>query len=228
MSESSVEQEEGRLAGQKTASKISVGKAQQFWQGEPADVHAMFQKASHAYLAIHEKAEILSYLPDLTGKRILDLASGIGLYTDALSKRGKELISVDLVPHFVAKNRNDHASCPNVSYLCADVRELDFKAGYFDFIFINWLFMYLEDPEVGALLSRLHRWLAPSGELFFRESCDLPRTQSQKKGYHVHYRPPSFYEALARPHFTLLREGYIRLSVDLFADPFQCFWLYRK
>lgn len=41
-----------------------------------------------------------------------------------------------------------------------------------DFIFSNWLLMYLSDEELKVLLEKMLGWLRPSGFLFFRESCN--------------------------------------------------------
>lgn len=40
-----------------------------------------------------------------------------------------------------------------------------------DFIFSNWLLMYLDEPEVIELFRKMLMWLRPGGKLFFRESC---------------------------------------------------------
>ncbi|XP_013930658.1 PREDICTED: phosphoethanolamine N-methyltransferase 1-like [Thamnophis sirtalis] len=41
----------------------------------------------------------------------------------------------------------------------------------FDLIFSNWLFMYLSDVELNALVHQMLLWLRPHGHIFFRESC---------------------------------------------------------
>ena len=42
----------------------------------------------------------------------------------------------------------------------------------FDFIFSNWLLMYLSDEELNTFTEKLLGWLRPGGFLFFRESCN--------------------------------------------------------
>lgn len=202
-----------------------IEKVTQFWQQEDATLQSMLQKWNSATIHELEKNEVIAHLPDLKGKQVLDLASGIGRYTRYFSADARHLVSVDLVPKFVERNWKDHSDCRNVSFLCSDAMDLDFKDHYFDFIFINWLFMYLEDAEVELLFHRIHRWLAPSGMLFFRESCDVPRSGSVKKGYYCHYRTPLHYETVLKKFFVILKEGHIRLFIDYFADPFQCFWM---
>lgn len=40
-----------------------------------------------------------------------------------------------------------------------------------DFIFSNWLLMYLNDEELQSFVEKMLGWLRPGGFLFFRESC---------------------------------------------------------
>lgn len=42
----------------------------------------------------------------------------------------------------------------------------------FDFIFSNWLLMYLSDEELKSIVEKMLSWLRPGGFLFFRESCN--------------------------------------------------------
>lgn len=41
-----------------------------------------------------------------------------------------------------------------------------------DFVFSNWLLMYLSDDEVKCFIQKILGWLRPGGFLFFRESCN--------------------------------------------------------
>lgn len=41
-----------------------------------------------------------------------------------------------------------------------------------DFIFSNWLLMYLSDDELKTFIKKSLSWLRPGGFLFFRESCN--------------------------------------------------------
>lgn len=199
-----------------------------FWEQKEAVLHSMYLKHNSDYLERNEKAELLSYLPDLKGKRILDLASGIGRFTRHFASTGESLVSVEVISKFVQKNRLDHSDCTNVEYICKDAMDLQLKENSLDFVFINWLFLYLEDEEATQLLNRIHSWLRVGGEVFLRESCELVRSKSKKDGYYAHYRTPAFYEDLLGKGFICLREGYIKSFVDCFSDPFQCFWLCRK
>jgi phosphoethanolamine N-methyltransferase len=177
---------------------------------------------------MHEKAEIISYLPGLQGKRVLDLGAGIGRFTRHFASQAEHLTSADMMPQFVEKNRKDHSDFTNIDYICSDAMQLQLPASSFDFIFIHWLLMYLEDEQMKLLVQSIHRWLKPQGELFFRESCAVVRTESSAKGYYAHYRSLAEYDALVKKRFTLLKEGHVKAYVYAFADPMQCYWHCRK
>jgi phosphoethanolamine N-methyltransferase len=169
-----------------------------------------------------ESQELFSHLPDLKGKKVLELASGIGRFTRHFSTQASHLTSVDLTPTFIEKNRADHADCFNVTWICSNVMNLKMPDASFDFIFFNWLLMYLTNRETRALLHRIHKWLKPGGELFFRESCDLKRTKCPIK--QTFYRPPSYYDNLISDHFVILKTGYLKSYIGIYGNPFQEFW----
>jgi phosphoethanolamine N-methyltransferase len=199
-----------------------------YWKEQDATVESMYKKPDAVYLDEPEKAELLSYFPDLKGKTILDLGAGIGRFTRHFSSLGKHLTTVDLAPQFIERNRNDHADCKNVTFICTSAMSLQMEDNSLDFAFLNWLLMYLEDDEVEVLLSRIHRWLKPHGELFFRESCDVSRSKNTRNGYFAHYRSLWEYDDFVKEKFTLLKEGHMKTYVDYFADPLQCYWHCQK
>lgn len=199
-----------------------------FWVQQPAIVDSMYLRKNSASFAQEEQDELIGLLPDLAHKTVLELASGIGRLTRHLSSQACHLTSVDLTPHFVEKNRRDHADCLNVDWICADVMHLEIEKNSLDVVFFNWLLMYLKDSEVKVLMKKISDWLKPSGSLFFRESCALKTERGKKSGYYVTYRSLSDYDKLIQEHFVLIREGHIQAYVNHLADPFQCFWLGQK
>ena len=122
-----------------------------------------------------EKEEILSYLPAIDGKTVLELGSGIGRFTDHLAPRTAQLTTVDFMTDYVERNRQRNGHHSNVDFLRADVTQLDFpETTKFDCIFSNWLLMYLSDDEIKSLTRNMLRWLKEDGFLFIRESCFHP------------------------------------------------------
>jgi len=206
----------------------TIKKPNQYWQQQEPTIQSMYKRWVPPHFNEEEISEIIGYLPNLANKRILDLAAGIGRFTHHFSKEGKELISVDIVSDFLEKNKKEHPNCTNVSFLCSNAMDLQFKDHYFDFVFINWLFIYLEDEEVSLLIDRIHRWLTPGGYFFFRETCNFTHQKTKDKNYYAKYRALSFYEGLIEKKFNLLKEGSIQAYINHFADPAQSFWLCKK
>jgi len=150
----------------------------------------------YALCASQDREEILSLLPPLEGRRVLELASGIGRFTPHLAQlvgpKG-HVTAVEFISNFHEKNEAAHAHLRNVDFHCADVTTLEVRDGSVDVIFINWLLMYLGDAEVEAFASNALRWLAPGGHIFFRESC-LQQSGSKARAFNpTHYRDPEEY-----------------------------------
>nr|CAG4636459.1 EOG090X0C0Q [Eubosmina coregoni] len=141
-----------------------------------------------------EKEEILSYLPAIDGKTVLELGSGIGRFTDHLAPRTAQLTTVDFMTDYVERNRQRNGHHSNVDFLRADVTQLDFpETTKFDCIFSNWLLMYLSDDEIKSLTRNMLRWLKEDGFLFIRESCFHPSGNIKKGDNPTFYRSPSEY-----------------------------------
>lgn len=174
-----------------------------------------------------ERPEILSLLPSFTHQSVLDLGAGIGRFTSAFAKEAKYVTALDFCPHFLEANRQANAPCSNIEYLCLDILDADFKPRSFDLIFISWLFMYLTDPEIVSLATRMTQWLKPGGHLFFRESCAYSTHFSQTDGYYAHYRSMADYETFFPSPWLLINQGSVQAYENLLAAPFKCFWLYK-
>lgn len=198
-----------------------------YWSQQPATIQSMFCGHSET-LFREEKAEIMEYLHALQTDTILDLASGIGRFTRFFSNRCQRVLSVDFTPAFVDKNRQDHADCQNVEFVCSNALDLDIPKRTIDFVFCNWLCMYLTDREVSHILEKIHAWLKPRGELFCRESCNLVRVESEKKGYFAIYRTLGEYDAFFKKQFTIIHDNHLKSYVYERGNPFQCYWHCRK
>ncbi|XP_070197643.1 uncharacterized protein [Littorina saxatilis] len=142
-----------------------------------------------------ELPEILSYLPDFTGKRVIELGAGIGRFTREIAPTAKSVVAVDFMQDFVKKNEESNKHFSNIEFVCADVTQLKREKESADLIFSNWLLMYLDDKEVQQLMVKLLTWLAPGGYLFIRESCRHASGNRARTVNPTQYRDPSVYEA---------------------------------
>ncbi|XP_064611284.1 uncharacterized protein LOC135475355 [Liolophura sinensis] len=182
--------------------KVAVRSAMtDFWQTHSdKDVtnKSMMLDSNADELTKTEVPEIMSYLPSVAGKDLIELGAGIGRYTRVLAESAKSVVSVDFMEKFVEKNRKDNSHFGNVEFICADVTKLKLPSNSADILFSNWLLMYLDDEEVRGLIGTCIGWLREGGYMFCRESCfrpsgNIPRGQNPTK-----YRDPALYDALFR------------------------------
>lgn len=158
-------------------------------------VEAMMLDSQAALLDSQERPEILGLLPSIKGSVIVELGSGIGRFTGPLADLAAHVTAVDFMDNLVEKNKETNGNRKNVELLCADVMTpaVHFEKESIDLVFSNWLFMYLSDPEVEALGTRIVNWLKPGSHFFLRESCFHQSGDHKRKSNPTHYREPFFY-----------------------------------
>lgn len=200
--------------------------ASSFWLKQAPDLSSMLLRKEAPFIDAKERSEILGYLPSFRGKTVLDLAAGIGRFTEEFAKEAKRVVALDFSSRFIERNREKNKECANIEWICCDAMDASFQEQEFDLIFASWLFLYLENEELALLTERLRKWVKPSGHLFFRESCEATSRISSKNGYYAHYRSCWDYEQLFR-NWKLVKQGSICAYEKLLADPFKCYWLYQ-
>lgn len=199
-----------------------------FWNSKSPYLECMLLNNDAASIDEAERPEILSYLPPFEGKDILELGSGIGRFTTEFAKKANHVTTLDFCPHFMESNKEKNRHFSNIEYLCKDAMDADFGPESFDLIFISWLQMYLSKEEVEIFSQRIVGWLKPKGAFFFRESCAPTTYFSKTEHYYAWRRSVIDYDRFYAKKLKLLKYGSIKAYEDLQADPFKCFWLYRK
>ncbi|KAG2254112.1 hypothetical protein Bca52824_084248 [Brassica carinata] len=143
-------------------------------------VEAMMLDSKAADLDKEERPEILSLIPRIEGKTVLEFGAGIGRFTSELAQKAGQVIAVDFIdsvikrfsspPPHTLQNENINGHYKNVKFMCADVTSPDMKFSdeSIDFIFSNWLLMYLSDKEVEDLAKKMLQWTKVGGYIFFR------------------------------------------------------------
>ena len=198
-----------------------------FWEREDCDIKGMMLNPEADKIEARDRMEVLSYLPDLTGKRILEPAAGIGRFTTHFALQAKKVVALDFVEDFIALNRKICAPFANISHQAADIMKASFEPESFDVIFINWLLMYLEDADLPVIKKRMSQWLQPGGQLFLRESC-VSASNPDEPHPHTQYRDPGVYEDLFASDFEILSKGRIEAYVQEYGNPNQRWWLFKK
>jgi SAM-dependent methyltransferase len=98
----------------------------------------------------------------LSGKRVLDVGCGMGRFTDVASRWGATVVGIDLSRAVDAAQRNVGRR-PNVHIAQANVFELPFREGTFDFIFS--LGVLHHTPNTKAAFDGLPKLLRPNGKV---------------------------------------------------------------
>jgi len=197
-----------------------------FWKEKEADPKGMCLNKDALEFSENEKLEIISYLPIFENKIVLELGAGIGRFTGHFALSAKEVVAVDFIQKFIKKNKETHSNHSNIIYITGNVLELDFKEETFDFIFMNWMLMYLSDDQTRELADKIHVWLKPEGHLFLRESCACASIPD-KPVPNTNYREIEFYPSL----FSKLKicfQGYIKIYEVQYGNPNQLWWLFTK
>ncbi len=96
------------------------------------------------------------------GKLVLDAGVGAGRFTDVLNKWGANVVGVDLSFAVEASHKN-FENDPNVMIAQADIGNLPFKAGTFDYIVSIGVLHHT--PSTQEYFSRLVHLLKPGGEI---------------------------------------------------------------
>ncbi|XP_061582298.1 phosphoethanolamine methyltransferase isoform X2 [Cololabis saira] len=213
-----------------------------FWKehSKDATVEEMMLDSRAKELTEQELPEILSMLPALAGHRVLELGAGIGRYTSHLLTKAAHVTAVDFMESFVEKNRQQNGHHSNVTFLQADVTKMDIPQHSVDFIFSNWLLMYLSDGELKSCMEKMLHWLKPGGFLFFRESCNHRSGDSKRDFNPTLYRSEAQYSHLASSvqvdapdagqtfGFEIVLKKKVQTYVEMKNNPNQICWLLQK
>ncbi|XP_072013647.1 uncharacterized protein [Amphiura filiformis] len=211
-----------------------------FWKehAKDASLDEMMLMSGASAIDKKERPEVLALLPDIGGKKVLELGAGIGRFTGELAQEASHVTAVDFMEQFISKNKEQHGHLGNIDFRQADVTTLELPKNSFDVIFSNWLMMYLADEEILKLADKMSSWLKEDGFLFFRESCyhqsgDKDRTFNPTK-----YRSPAFYNALFQSAgseeggknfgFEMIFSRSIQTYVELKNNQNQYCWLLHK
>ncbi|MFG2335305.1 class I SAM-dependent methyltransferase [Streptomyces yangpuensis] len=111
----------------------------------------------------------LALVGDVSGRSVLDLASGTGFYSREFRRRGAaEVLGIDISGEMIAVARQLEESDPlGVRYEVGDVADLRPVEQPFDVTLAVQLLNYAEDIATTERMCRaLHRSLKPGGELF--------------------------------------------------------------
>jgi 2-polyprenyl-3-methyl-5-hydroxy-6-metoxy-1,4-benzoquinol methylase len=112
-----------------------------------------------------EHADLLALLPEVQGRRVLDLGCGAGQLAHFLATRGAaEVVGVDLSERMLALARTRWGH-PRVTYQRSSLEEAAFAPARFDLVVSSLALHYVEDYR--GLIARIAGWLGTGGVLVY-------------------------------------------------------------
>jgi SAM-dependent methyltransferase len=104
-------------------------------------------------------------LPDLSGRRVLDLGCGFGWFCRwARQQRAAHVVGIDISEKMLARARASSADVA-ITYTGADMEQLDLPVGSFDLVYSSLALHYVEN--LSGLIGQVYRSLTPGGHLVF-------------------------------------------------------------
>lgn len=129
------------------------------------DGYAQLPRSQFGLEAAPEWASIQTMLPDLSGKRIIDLGCGYGWFCrNARAAGAGEVLGVDLSEKMLTRAReltNDNG----ISFQRGDLEQLTLPSQAFDLAYSQLALHYL--PDLGPLLAAIYQALKPGGWFVF-------------------------------------------------------------
>lgn len=112
-----------------------------------------------------EWSGIQALIPDLDGRRVVDLGCGFGWASRWMRENGAaSVLGVDLSENMLGRARID-TSDAMIRYLRADLETLNLPAASFDFAYSALTFHYIRD--FNRLVNMIHRALTPGAGFVF-------------------------------------------------------------
>jgi ubiquinone/menaquinone biosynthesis C-methylase UbiE len=115
--------------------------------------------------AMPEWPNLRAMLPDLAGRRVVDLGCGFGWFCRWAREAGAaSVLGLDVSENMLTRARAETAD-PAIAYQSADLDRLDLPAASFDLAYSALTLHYLQNLD--AMLATVHRALVPGGSFVF-------------------------------------------------------------
>ncbi|MBR1190830.1 class I SAM-dependent methyltransferase [Bradyrhizobium sp. AUGA SZCCT0160] len=127
--------------------------------------YGKLRRSVHGLDGAPEWPAIRALLPNLNGKRIVDLGCGFGWFARWAKMHGAaHILALDISENMIARATAD-TSDPDIEYAIADLDHLDLPEASFDLAYSSLAFHYVQDFE--RLVRTVHRSLTSGAHLVF-------------------------------------------------------------
>lgn len=129
--------------------------------------------------AAPEWPALRAMLPDLRGKLVVDLGCGFGWFCRWARENGAaQVLGVDVSEKMLARAKEETSDAA-ITYVRADMENLELPAASFDLAYSSLAFHYIEDFR--ALAAHVQRALVDGGHLIFSVEHPIYTAPSQPK-----------------------------------------------
>lgn len=127
--------------------------------------YSQLPRQVHGLAGAPEWPAIRATLPDVKGKRIVDMGCGFGWFARWAREHGAEsVVGLDVSEKMIARAKAD-TSDPAITYRIADLEVLELPQASFDLAYSALTFHYIEDFD--RLVRMVHRSLTPGSHFVF-------------------------------------------------------------
>jgi len=127
--------------------------------------YSQLSRSVHGLDGAPEWPAIRALLPDLEGKRIVDLGCGFGWFDRWAREHGAaQVLGLDLSLNMIARARGD-TDDPKIDYEIADLDRLELPEASFDLAYSSLALHYVVDFD--GLVRTVHRALLPGADFIF-------------------------------------------------------------
>jgi SAM-dependent methyltransferase len=184
--------------------RIDYEAVRRYWDGAASSAAAASYMAHEQglpqacvdYRFALERAIVERWFANLTPMAaVLDVGCGAGAWTALFAHRYRRVVGIELSHKMIAAARERLAGRDNVELIVGDALRVPVD-GPFDGAFLGGLLMYLNRDDAVRLLARLNG-LVHNGPIILRESTIRRGVEVKTDDYHVTYRSPEEYSAIA-------------------------------
>jgi ubiquinone/menaquinone biosynthesis C-methylase UbiE len=159
--------------------RYNLAMAQNIYDDQGFAEYSRLPRSVEGLAAAPEWPSLRAMLPDLRGKRVVDLGCGFGWFCRWARENGaSHVLGIDVSEKMLARAKDETRDAA-ITYVRADMEHLELPAASFDVAYSSLAFHYIEDFR--ALAAHVHRALVDGGRLVFSVEHPLYTAPSQPK-----------------------------------------------